>query len=72
MVQSMGSQRVRHNLVTEQQQYDFINNKHKITLSSDILEFLVPKGFLMFLSSTSSGFIELEVRPLPGPCDFKI
>jgi len=40
VVQSMGSQRVRHNLVTEQQQYDFINNKHKITLSSDILEAL--------------------------------
>ena len=40
MVQSIGSQRVRHNLVTEQQQYDFINNKHKITLSSDILEAL--------------------------------
>ena len=36
----MWSQRVRHNLVTEEQQYDFINNKHKIALSSDILQAL--------------------------------
>ena len=40
MVQFKGSHRVGQNLVTEQQQYDFINNKYKVTLSSDILEAL--------------------------------
>ena len=40
VVQFKGSHRVGQNLVTEQQQYDFINNKYKVTLSSDILEAL--------------------------------